>query len=201
MPACSIPLPPAANKPIHRCKPHASQISNYARPGFQSRHNRAYWENVPFYAFGNGAASYVDGHRFSRPRGLPEYGRWVDSLAEEGWAKATGASAAAGGAGGDEQLEQKERRKGPSFEALERVSERFCGGFAVEVQVSSRVQCTRLHSQRILRVFVRSWSSWWGGRRSGVLRHTTHPPSHMRWGLPPLPSVCPYSFTPSLAKT
>ncbi|CAN0353421.1 unnamed protein product, partial [Scytosiphon promiscuus] len=66
------------------------EISNYARPGFQSRHNRAYWENVPFHAFGNGAASYVDGHRFSRPRGLPEYGQWVDRLTEEGWAKATG---------------------------------------------------------------------------------------------------------------
>eukprot|EP00752_Nemacystus_decipiens_P017486 g15677.t1 len=82
------------------------EISNYARPGFQSRHNRAYWENVPFLAFGNGAASYVDGHRFSRPRGLPEYGRWVDKLVEEGWTKATGAAVAgrAAAAGGGEAV-------------------------------------------------------------------------------------------------
>lgn len=112
------------------------QISNYARPGFQSRHNRAYWENVPFLAFGNGAASYVDGHRFSRPRGLPEYGRWVDKLAEEGWAKATGAATAGGvaGAGDDDALlgggdtggedynENEEERRLPSDEARERVS-------------------------------------------------------------------------------
>ncbi|CAM9542296.1 unnamed protein product [Scytosiphon promiscuus] len=100
------------------------EISNYARPGFQSRHNRAYWENVPFHAFGNGAASYVDGHRFSRPRGLPEYGQWVDRLTEEGWAKATGAVATAvgaDGAGGEEDEEsRKAKRNGPSLEALER---------------------------------------------------------------------------------
>lgn len=66
-----------------------SQISNYAKPGFQSRHNRAYWENVPFMAFGNGAASYVDGRRFSRPRDLPGYFEWVNRLKEEGWWQAT----------------------------------------------------------------------------------------------------------------
>lgn len=112
-----------------------SQISNYARPGFQSRHNRAYWENVPFLAFGNGAASYVDGHRFSRPRGLPEYGQWVNKLAEEGWTKATGAAVAGeaaaveggevllggGGTGGEGYKEGKH----PSDEARERVSLNF----------------------------------------------------------------------------
>eukprot|EP00903_Cladosiphon_okamuranus_P015355 g14181.t1 len=110
------------------------EISNYARPGFQSLHNRAYWENLPFLAFGNGAASYVDGHRFSRPRGLPEYGQWVNKLAEEGWAKATGAvvaggAAAAGsgevllggrGARGEDSDEEKEEGKRPSDEARER---------------------------------------------------------------------------------
>lgn len=91
------------------------QISNYARPGFQSRHNRAYWENVPFLAFGNGAASYVDGRRFSRPRGLADYGQWVNKLAEEGWAKATATATDAlpvCGGGGD---------RAPSDDALERV--------------------------------------------------------------------------------
>ncbi|CAM9602863.1 unnamed protein product [Ectocarpus sp. 4 AP-2014] len=101
------------------------EISNYARPGFQSRHNRAYWENVPFLAFGNGAASFVDGHRFSRPRGLPEYGQWVSELEEEGWAKATGAPRRAaceevlpGGGGMGDGAGAEESR--PSREALER---------------------------------------------------------------------------------
>lgn len=55
------------------------EISNYARPGFQCRHNRVYWENRPYYGFGMGAASYVQGRRFSRPRKRREYADWVQS--------------------------------------------------------------------------------------------------------------------------
>lgn len=124
------PHPPLTNN----CA--SSQISNYARPGFQSRHNRAYWENVPFLAFGNGAASFVDGNRFSRPRGLPEYGQWVNKLVEEGWAEATGALAAvpavAGGGeaivggggtrGESEDKEQEEDEKHAAAVALDLVS-------------------------------------------------------------------------------
>lgn len=53
------------------------EISNYARPGFQCRHNRVYWHNQPCYGFGLGAASYLDGTRFSRPRRRDEYAAWV----------------------------------------------------------------------------------------------------------------------------
>ncbi|CAM9565376.1 unnamed protein product [Phaeothamnion confervicola] len=95
------------------------EISNYALPGSQSAHNRAYWENHPFLAFGNGAASHLEGRRFSRPRGLKEYAAWVDRLSEEGWEGATAATAAAGGesaggAGGEGAGKGggKERRKG-----------------------------------------------------------------------------------------
>jgi oxygen-independent coproporphyrinogen-3 oxidase len=53
------------------------EISNYARPGYQCRHNRVYWENRPFYGFGMGAASYLQGTRFTRPRKTQEYAAWV----------------------------------------------------------------------------------------------------------------------------
>jgi len=53
------------------------EISNYARPGFQCRHNRVYWENRPFYGFGMGATSYIDGDRRSRPRKTREYYDWL----------------------------------------------------------------------------------------------------------------------------
>ncbi|HEY9673211.1 MAG TPA: radical SAM family heme chaperone HemW [Waterburya sp.] len=56
------------------------EISNYALPGHQCRHNRVYWENRPYYAFGMGAASYVQGHRFTRPRTRREYYAWVQQL-------------------------------------------------------------------------------------------------------------------------
>jgi putative oxygen-independent coproporphyrinogen III oxidase len=56
------------------------EISNYAKPGFQCRHNRVYWENRPYYGFGMGAASYVAGQRFTRPRKRQEYFEWLDEL-------------------------------------------------------------------------------------------------------------------------
>jgi oxygen-independent coproporphyrinogen-3 oxidase len=53
------------------------EISNYARPGRQCRHNRIYWENQPFYGFGLGAASFLQGVRFSRPRTRQAYAQWL----------------------------------------------------------------------------------------------------------------------------
>lgn len=55
------------------------EISNYAKPGYQCRHNRVYWQNLPYYAFGMGAASYVDQVRFSRPRTKKDYYNWVEN--------------------------------------------------------------------------------------------------------------------------
>ncbi len=54
------------------------EISNYAKPGYQCRHNRVYWENRSYYGFGMGAASYVMGKRFTRPRKTKEYYAWVN---------------------------------------------------------------------------------------------------------------------------
>jgi len=55
------------------------EISNYAQLGHQCRHNRVYWENRPYYGFGMGAASYVEGKRFTRPRKTREYYQWVEA--------------------------------------------------------------------------------------------------------------------------
>ncbi len=59
---------------------HHYEISNYAKPGYACRHNRVYWENRPFYGFGMGATSYVDGDRVSRPRKTREYYAWIEEL-------------------------------------------------------------------------------------------------------------------------
>ncbi|PPS44369.1 coproporphyrinogen III oxidase [Chroococcidiopsis sp. TS-821] len=61
------------------------EISNYAQPLHQCRHNRVYWHNQPYYGFGMGATSYVRGQRFTRPRKTQEYYQWVkDYIAADG---------------------------------------------------------------------------------------------------------------------
>ncbi|OKH38192.1 coproporphyrinogen III oxidase [[Phormidium ambiguum] IAM M-71] len=60
------------------------EISNYAQPGHQCRHNRVYWENRPYYAFGMGAASYLNRQRFTRPKKRREYYAWVKQLIADG---------------------------------------------------------------------------------------------------------------------
>lgn len=55
------------------------EISNYSKRGYQCHHNLVYWENRPYYGFGMGAASYVEGKRFTRPRKTKEYYAWVNS--------------------------------------------------------------------------------------------------------------------------
>lgn len=39
------------------------EVSNFARPGHRCRHNEVYWRGESYFAFGPGAARYVDGRR------------------------------------------------------------------------------------------------------------------------------------------
>ena len=56
------------------------EISNWARPGFESRHNLVYWRNEPYLGVGPGAHSYLDGVRFWNLRSPKEYVRTVREL-------------------------------------------------------------------------------------------------------------------------
>jgi oxygen-independent coproporphyrinogen-3 oxidase len=49
------------------------EISNYALPGFESRHNSKYWNFTPYYGFGSGAHSFVDGKRYSNKMSISDY--------------------------------------------------------------------------------------------------------------------------------
>lgn len=51
------------------------EISNYAKPGFESRHNSAYWQGREYLGFGVGAASLFQGARFCNLSDRAEYVR------------------------------------------------------------------------------------------------------------------------------
>ena len=49
------------------------EISNYARPGRECRHNIVYWERGEYLGLGCAAHSLMNGERFENPRSLDEY--------------------------------------------------------------------------------------------------------------------------------
>ncbi|MGD2120313.1 MAG: radical SAM family heme chaperone HemW [Gemmatimonadota bacterium] len=51
------------------------EVSNFALPGYESRHNLAYWERRPYLGLGNGAHSYQPPRRSWNLRGWTEYQR------------------------------------------------------------------------------------------------------------------------------
>lgn len=58
------------------------EISNFAKPGCECRHNVNYWRDGEYLGLGPSAASHVVGARYTNPRGLDTYmkavagGRW-----------------------------------------------------------------------------------------------------------------------------
>lgn len=52
---------------------HRYEISNYARNGYECRHNIGYWRRVPYLGFGLGASSLIDEQRFSNESNLKTY--------------------------------------------------------------------------------------------------------------------------------
>ncbi|WDL96327.1 radical SAM family heme chaperone HemW [Alicyclobacillus sp. ALC3] len=55
------------------------EVSNFARPGEEARHNLVYWRNQPYFAVGVGAHGYVRGVRTANVRNLAQYGQAVQA--------------------------------------------------------------------------------------------------------------------------
>jgi coproporphyrinogen III oxidase-like Fe-S oxidoreductase len=55
------------------------EISNFSKPGFESRHNLTYWNNESYYGFGAGSHSYLNGKRRSNIGPLKKYMEQVRS--------------------------------------------------------------------------------------------------------------------------
>jgi len=54
------------------------EISNWARPGFESQHNKTYWLNEPYLGFGAGAHSSWQGARYENVKHPREYIKKLD---------------------------------------------------------------------------------------------------------------------------
>ncbi|WP_246940509.1 radical SAM family heme chaperone HemW [Bacillus pinisoli] len=52
---------------------HQYEISNFAKEGYESKHNITYWNNEEYYGFGAGAHSYVNGKRVANAGPLKKY--------------------------------------------------------------------------------------------------------------------------------
>jgi oxygen-independent coproporphyrinogen-3 oxidase len=52
---------------------HHYEISNWARPGFESRHNLKYWRREPYLGFGAGAHSFSGAQRWANAHDAAQY--------------------------------------------------------------------------------------------------------------------------------
>lgn len=64
---------------------HAYEISNFARKGFESRHNLKYWDDGPFHAFGMSAHGFEQGVRYWNE---PTFGAYCAAMESSGVARA-----------------------------------------------------------------------------------------------------------------
>ncbi len=77
--ALQIEMESVAETILHKAGLARYEISNYAKPGFASRHNLLYWTDGDYLGLGPSAQSYVNGVRFGNVADLTAY---VTLLAE-----------------------------------------------------------------------------------------------------------------------
>ena len=58
---------------------HQYEISNWAMPGAECRHNQGYWNGIPYRGFGVGAHSFDGTKRFWNTSSLAEYAERIDA--------------------------------------------------------------------------------------------------------------------------
>lgn len=62
---------------------HQYEISNFAKKGFESRHNLTYWNNEEYYGIGAGAHGYVQGVRRAN---IGPINKYIDAVSQSGFA-------------------------------------------------------------------------------------------------------------------
>ena len=70
-------------KKLKKKKYHHYEVSNFAKKGYESKHNLGYWNNQEYYGFGLSASGYMDGIRYTNTLNLTKYlGHQVDGSKE-----------------------------------------------------------------------------------------------------------------------
>lgn len=49
------------------------EISNFAKKGYESKHNLTYWNNLEYYGFGVGASGYINDIRYTNTKSITSY--------------------------------------------------------------------------------------------------------------------------------
>ncbi len=69
----------AANDLLEAAGLAAYEVSSFAKPGHRCRHNESYWVGLPYFAFGPGASSYVDGIRQTNHQSTLQYLKLIEA--------------------------------------------------------------------------------------------------------------------------
>ena len=59
------------------------EISNFAKEGYESKHNLTYWNNFEYYGFGMGASSYINNKRINNTKSITKYLNGIYKYDEE----------------------------------------------------------------------------------------------------------------------
>jgi len=68
-----------AQEALRRAGYRHYEISNWAKPGFESKHNLKYWRREPYLGFGAGAHSFSGTQRWANAHDAAEYVRAIES--------------------------------------------------------------------------------------------------------------------------
>lgn len=116
------------------------EISNFSKPGFESRHNLMYWDNDEYYGLGAGASGYVNGVRY-RNRGPIQH--YLKAIREDGHARLN-----------EEFLTQKEMMEEEMFLGLRKKSgvskQKFTNKFGIDFDQQYGSVVTELTEQGLL---------------------------------------------------
>jgi putative oxygen-independent coproporphyrinogen III oxidase len=66
-------------KRLHEAGYSQYEISNFAKPGYDSKHNSMYWRNQSYYGLGAGAHGYMNSYRHVNIKGVQPY---IDSIGQ-----------------------------------------------------------------------------------------------------------------------